>query len=66
MTCVVKFDYIHCSESSSSAMTRQTRLAEEIWVLHAFQKKSTQRIKTPHDEVELIESRFKTLKELLG
>jgi phage-related protein len=42
------------------------QIAEEIWVLHAFQKKSKQGIKTPKFEVELIESRLKRLKELLG
>jgi phage-related protein len=42
------------------------QIAEELWVLHAFQKKSTQGIKTPQREVELIESRLKRLKELLG
>jgi phage-related protein len=40
------------------------QIAEEIWVLHAFQKKSTQGIKTPRHEIELIESRLKMLKEL--
>ena len=30
--------------------------ADEIWVLHAFQKKLTQGIKTPQREVDLIES----------
>ena len=42
------------------------RIAEELWVLHAFQKKSTQGIKTPQHEVDLIENRLKKLKELLG
>jgi phage-related protein len=42
------------------------QMAEDIWVLHAFQKKSTQGIKTPQHEVELIKNRFKRLKELLG
>jgi phage-related protein len=41
-------------------------IAEEIWVLHAFQKKSTQGIKTPQHEIELIEGRLKRLKEVLG
>ena len=41
-------------------------IAEEIWVLHAFQKKSTQGIKTPRHEIELIEGRLKRLKEVLG
>lgn len=42
------------------------QIAAEIWVLQAFQKKSTQGIKTPQHEVDLIESRLKRLKELLG
>jgi len=42
------------------------QIAEELWVLHAFQKKSTQGIKTPRHEVEMIESRLKELKESLG
>ena len=39
--------------------------AEEIWVVHAFQKKSTQGIKTPKREVDLIKDRLKRLKEML-
>jgi len=41
------------------------RLAEVIWVIHAFQKKSTQGIKTPKHEVDVIKDRLKRLKELL-
>ena len=41
------------------------QLAEEIWVVHAFQKKSTQGIKTPQREVDLIKDRLKRLKEML-
>ena len=41
------------------------QLAEEIWVVHAFQKKSTQGIKTPKREIELIKDRLKRLKEML-
>ena len=40
-------------------------VAEEIWVVHAFQKKSTQGIKTPQREIELIRDRLKRLKEML-
>jgi phage-related protein len=42
------------------------QIGDEIWVLHAFQKKSTQGIKTPPHEIELIENRLKKLKEMLG
>jgi phage-related protein len=41
------------------------QLAEEIWVIHSFQKKSTQGIKTPQREVHLIKDRLKRLKEML-
>ena len=39
------------------------RLANDIWVLHAFQKKATQGIKTPKKEVDLIRERIKRLKK---
>ena len=41
------------------------QLAEQIWVVHAFQKKSTQGIKTPKREIDLIKDRLKRLKEML-
>ena len=41
------------------------QLAEDIWVVHAFQKKSTQGSKTPRREVDLIRERLKRLKEML-
>lgn len=40
-------------------------LAQAIWVIHAFQKKSRRGIKTPQKEIELIRQRIKRLKELL-
>ena len=42
------------------------QLAEEVWVVHAFQKKSKQGRKTPHREIDLIKDRLKRLKEMLG
>jgi len=41
------------------------QFGEEIWVVHAFQKKSTQGIKTPKREIDLIADRMKRLKEML-
>ncbi len=41
------------------------QLADEIWVVHAFQKKSTHGIKTPKREIDLIKDRLKRLKEML-
>ena len=40
-------------------------LDDAIWVVHAFQKKSKARIKTPKLEVDLIRTRIKLLKEQL-
>ena len=42
------------------------QLGEEIWVVHAFQKRSTQGIKTPKHEVDLVKDRLRKLKEMLG
>lgn len=41
------------------------QLADDIWVVHAFQKKSTKGIKTPKHEIDLIRNRLKSLKEML-
>jgi len=41
------------------------KLGEDIWVVHAFQKKSTKGIKTPKREIDLIRTRISQLKEQL-
>lgn len=41
------------------------QIGEEIWVLHAFQKKSTHGINTPKHEIDLVHERIKRLKEAL-
>ncbi len=41
------------------------QIGEDIWVIHAFQKKSKTGIKTPIQEVNLIKQRIKAVKELL-
>jgi phage-related protein len=41
------------------------QLAEDIWVLHAFQKKSTHGTKTPKREMDLVKDRLKRLQEML-
>ncbi len=40
------------------------QIGDEVWVVHAFQKKSTQGIKTPQHEIDLIKDRLKRLKEM--
>ena len=39
------------------------KLADVVYVLHAFQKKSKRGIATPKQDIELIEARFKRAKE---
>jgi phage-related protein len=41
------------------------QVEEDVWVVHAFQKKSTQGIKTPKREIDLIRTRLKRLQEML-
>jgi phage-related protein len=41
------------------------RLGDDIWVVHAFKKKSTQGIKTPQREIDMVKERLKRLRESL-
>ena len=41
------------------------QIGAEVWVVHAFQKKSTQGIKTPKHEIDVATARVKRLKEML-
>jgi phage-related protein len=41
------------------------QIGDDLWVIHAFQKKSKTGINTPKQEVDLIKERLKRLKELL-
>ena len=40
-------------------------LGPDVWIIHAFQKKSKSGIKTPQAEIDLIRERLKRLKEVL-
>ena len=41
------------------------QIAEDVWVVHAFQKKSKTGIKTPKPELDRIRQRLQRLKEML-
>jgi len=41
------------------------QLGDDLWVIHAFKKKSTRGIKTPKKELDVIEERIKQLKKEL-
>jgi phage-related protein len=42
------------------------QLGEEVWVIHAFQKKSTRGIATPKPEIDLIRARLQRVREMLA
>lgn len=42
------------------------RIGTDIWVIHAFQKKSKSGIRTPQPDIDVIVERLKRLKERLG
>ncbi|WP_340265715.1 type II toxin-antitoxin system RelE/ParE family toxin [Sphingobium mellinum] len=42
------------------------QMGDDIWVVHAFQKKSTKGIATPRHEIDLVRERIKRLKEMLN
>ncbi len=41
------------------------KIDPDIWVIHAFQKKSKKGIKTPQKDIDLIHERLRQLKEAL-
>jgi phage-related protein len=41
------------------------QLADAIWIIHAFQKKSKSGIATPRHEIDVVRERLKRLKEQL-
>ncbi len=43
----------------------QCRLDDDLWVIHTFQKKAMQGIKTPKREIDLVKDRIKRLKQEL-
>jgi phage-related protein len=40
-------------------------IGSDVWVVHAFQKKSKSGIKTPKREIDLVRERMRRLKELI-
>ena len=46
-------------------MVYAVQIGTDIWVIHAFQKKSKSGIATPKQEIDLIRDRIKRLQEML-
>jgi len=41
------------------------QIGDEVWVIHAFQKKSKSGVRTPKAEIDLIHGRLKRVREML-
>jgi phage-related protein len=41
------------------------RFGDEVWVVHAFQKRSTRGIKTSQHEIEVIKNRLQRVEEMV-
>jgi phage-related protein len=41
------------------------QIGTDVWVIHAFQKKSKSGIATPRQEIDLVRERLKRLREIL-
>ncbi len=59
------FEIALAFRSDAFRVVYAVQLGDEIWVIHAFQKKSKQGMKTPKREIELVKDRLKRLKEAL-
>lgn len=51
--------------SNAFRVVYAVQMGDDIWVVHTFQKKATQGIKTRKGDIDLIKDRLKRLKEML-
>lgn len=59
------FEIVLAFKGDAYRVVYAVQIGDDIWVVHAFQKKSTKGIRTPRHEVDLIKDRLKRLKEML-
>jgi phage-related protein len=57
-------ELIENDEGGTYRAVYTVRLGKSIYVLHCFQKKSKQGIKTPHEDMNLIRSRLKIAQQM--
>jgi phage-related protein len=60
------FEIALASRGNAYRAIYAVQLGDDVWVVHAFQKKSTQGIKTQKREIDLIRARLKRLQEMLS
>ena len=59
------FEIVLRSRGDAYRAVYALQFADEVWVLHAFQKKSKEGIKTPKHEIDVIRARLKRLEAML-
>ena len=59
------FEIVANDRSGTYRAIYALKIGEDVWVVHAFQKKSVRGIKTPQREIDLIRERIKRLRESL-
>jgi phage-related protein len=59
------FEIALCHQGSAYRVIYDVQIGADVWVIHAFQKKSKTGIKTPQPEINLIRERLKRLTEAL-
>ena len=59
------FEIALASRGNAYRVIYAVQIGANIWVVHAFQKKSKTGIKTPKQDIDLIRDRLKRLKEML-
>jgi phage-related protein len=57
-------ELIESDEGGTYRAVYTVRIGQSIYVLHCFQKKSKQGIKTPQEDMSLIRSRLKTAEQM--
>jgi phage-related protein len=57
-------ELIESDEGGTYRAVYTVRIGQSIYVLHCFQKKSKQGIKTPQEDMNLIRSRLKTAEQM--
>jgi len=60
------FEVVLNDRSGTYRVIYAVQSGDDLWVIHAFQKKSKKGIKTPQAEIDLIRDRLKRLKEILA
>ncbi len=59
------FEIVLPFKSDAFRVVYAVQLADEVWVIHAFKKKSTQGTKTAKRDIDLIKERLKRIEETL-